>query len=452
MSAEASLVAAVRGRPVELDPAADAAVADRRDRGASRLARRDSWATLTIGALFLAAALPFALAHDSARHPSAAVVAALVVAYAFLYRVEFEFGSGSAVPTQLLLVPMLFLLPLGHVPFAVAAGIMLANIAEHAEGRIHVTRIFVRLSGSWHALGPVLVLAVDGEHEPALDRWPVYVAAFAAQVALDLGAAAVRERLALGLPVKVLLGYISRAWVVDAALAPVGLLTAIVAMEHGAAILLVLPLVGLLQVFARERRARVDHALTLSHAYRGTALLLGDVVEADDAYTGGHSREVVDLVLAVADELDLDARQRRDAEFVALLHDVGKIRIPAQIIDKPGPLTPEERTLIETHTIEGERMLVQVGGVLGEVGRLVRSCHEFYDGTGYPDGLAGDDIPLVARIVCCCDAFSAITADRPYRTARSVEEALAELGRCAGTHFDPLVVEALARTVKRESP
>src|SRR6266516_2951363 len=109
----------------------------------------------------------------------------------------------------------------------------------------------------------------------------------------------------------------------------------------------------------------------------------------------------------------------------------------------------DERALIETHTLEGERMLVQVGGLLGEVGHLVRSCHEHYDGSGYPDGLAGERIPLVARVVCCCDAFSAMTTDRPYRAGRSAAEAVAELQRCSGTQFDPRVVEALADVVMR---
>lgn len=90
--------------------------------------------------------------------------------------------------------------------------------------------------------------------------------------------------------------------------------------------------------------------------------------------------------------------------------------------------------------------LDKVGGALGKVGHLVRSCHERYDGGGYPDGLAGEQIPLVARIVCCCDAYNAITTDRPYRAGRSTEEAMAELRRCAGSHFDPAVVDALARS------
>ena len=180
-------------------------------------------------------------------------------------------------------------------------------------------------------------------------------------------------------------------------------------------------------------------ALELSSAYRGTALLLGDVVEADDSYTGVHSRDVVELCMSVGPLLGLDEDQRRRLEFTALLHDVGKIAIPKEIINKPGRLTDEERAVIETHTIEGESMLERVGGMLGEVGRLVRSCHERYDGLGYPDGLAGEAIPIEARIVCCCDAFNAMTTDRPYRDALSLEEALGELRTHRGTQFDAAV-------------
>ena len=215
---------------------------------------------------------------------------------------------------------------------------------------------------------------------------------------------------------------------------------------------LVLPLAGLLGVLSHERRARVDSVLELSAAYRGSAFLLGDVVEADDAYTGFHSRDVVELCVAVADELSLDGALRRDTELVALLHDVGKIRIPGEIVSKPGPLDDDEWELMKTHTIEGERMLQQVGGLLARVGSVVRSCHERWDGTGYPDGLAGEQIPLVARIVMCCDAFSAMTTSRSYRPALPLEEAVAELRRCAGSHFDPAVVRALLRVVERGTP
>jgi HD-GYP domain-containing protein (c-di-GMP phosphodiesterase class II) len=102
---------------------------------------------------------------------------------------------------------------------------------------------------------------------------------------------------------------------------------------------------------------------------------------------------------------------------------------------------------MKTHTIIGEQLLERIGGLLGEVGTIVRSCHERWDGRGYPDALAGDDIPLVARIVCACDAWSAMTTDRSYRKARSFEEAAAELRASAGTHFDPRVVDALLATL-----
>ena len=444
-AAESAVLPETAAPRADLDPEREQALQETRARRSVRLGTRDFWASFALGATFLATAILLATQLDSARTPHVALVAALVAAYAVLYRVEFEIGSGLAVQTQLAFVPMLFLLPLGFVPLAVAAGIMLGNVVEHLEGKIRLERIFVRLANSWHAIGPVLVLAAAGEAAPALRQWPVYVAALGAQFAFDFGATAARERLALGVGPRLLIRYMSVAWLADCALSPIGLLAAIAAVDEPAAFVLVLPLAALLGSFARERRARVDHALELSHAYRGTALLLGDVVEADDAYTGSHSRDVVSLSIAVAEELGLDARGRRDTEFVALLHDVGKIRIPNEIINKPGPLTPEEREVVETHTVIGEEMLDRVGGVLGNVGHLVRSCHERYDGGGYPDGLAGEQIPLVARIVCCTDAFSAITTDRPYRAGRSAGEALAELRRCAGAQFDPVVVAALER-------
>jgi HD-GYP domain-containing protein (c-di-GMP phosphodiesterase class II) len=103
--------------------------------------------------------------------------------------------------------------------------------------------------------------------------------------------------------------------------------------------------------------------------------------------------------------------------------------------------------MIQTHTIEGERMLHRVGGLLGEIGRIVRSCHENYDGSGYPDGLAGGTIPLIARVVSCCDAYNAMTSDRSYRAALSPEAAVAELRRVRGAQFDPQVVDALIDAV-----
>jgi HD-GYP domain-containing protein (c-di-GMP phosphodiesterase class II) len=139
----------------------------------------------------------------------------------------------------------------------------------------------------------------------------------------------------------------------------------------------------------------------------------------------------------------LDEDQMRRLEFAALLHDVGKIAIPNSIINKRGPLTDDEWAVMKTHTIEGEAMLVGVGGVLGEVGRIVRSCHERFDGLGYPDRIAGEAIPIEARVISCCDAFNAMITDRPYRSAMPLSEALNELRVHRGTQFDPQVVDIL---------
>jgi putative nucleotidyltransferase with HDIG domain len=173
-------------------------------------------------------------------------------------------------------------------------------------------------------------------------------------------------------------------------------------------------------------------------------------VEADDAYTGEHCKGVVVLALDVAQALGLDAHRRRNVEFGALLHDVGKIAVPKEIINKPGKLDPHEWEIIKTHTIEGQRMLERVGGFMREVGEIVRASHERWDGAGYPDRLSGTAIPLEARIVSACDAFNAMTTTRSYRTAMSLPDALAELTRCAGTQFDPQVVDVLVAVAGRE--
>ena len=439
------------GAPVahaDLDPEADGLILASRERLVGRLADRDRSATALIAGAFVAAAVTTALLLDSARSPSALVVLGLAAAYVFALRIEFEIGTGSAIPTQIVLVPMLFLLPVGAVPLVVA-GCLVAGYVLDARDGIHLDRVLLRLVNAWHAMGPALVLGLAGEGAPSWSNLPLYVLALGAQWGFDFGACVTRDWLGLGVSPRSQIKYWKSVLSVDAALAPVGLLVAFAAVSMPWAFVVPLPLLALLGVFAQERRARIDHALELSSAYRGTALLLGDVVEADDAYTGSHSRDVVDLVLDVCDELGVDARGRRDAEFAALLHDVGKIRIPAEIINKPGKLDAEERAIIETHTVIGEQLLQKVGGLLGEVGTIVRSCHERWDGAGYPDGLAGDAIPLVARIVCACDAFSAMTTTRSYRAARPVNEAVEELQRCAGTQFDPRVVDALVAVALR---
>ena len=234
---------------------------------------------------------------------------------------------------------------------------------------------------------------------------------------------------------------------VDAALSVIGLLVAEDLHAHPVVALAPLPLLAVLAMFARERHHRMEGMLELNNAYRGTALVLGDVVEADDGYTGEHCRMVVGLALAVAATLSLDAVQLRDVEFGALLHDVGKVAVPKEIIHKPGTLDDDEWEIVKTHTTEGQKMLNQVGGFMRQVGSIVRSHHERWDGDGYPDGLVGEQIPLAARIVTCCDSWNAMRTDRPYRRALSYETARTELIANAGTQFDPRIVEAFLTAI-----
>ena len=133
------------------------------------------------------------------------------------------------------------------------------------------------------------------------------------------------------------------------------------------------------------------------------------------------------LTVSVAERMGLDEDTRRAAELGALLHDIGKIAVPDEIINKPGPLNDEEWAIMKTHTVEGERMLAQVGGLLADVGVVVRASHERWDGGGYPDGLAGEAIPQAACIVSACDAFNAMTTDRSYRKALPLSVAVGEL-------------------------
>ena len=130
-----------------------------------------------------------------------------------------------------------------------------------------------------------------------------------------------------------------------------------------------------------------------------------------------------------------------------MLHDVGKISVPKEILNKDGELDEHEREIIRRHTIEGEQILKRLGGALARVAPYVRASHERYDGRGYPDGLAGDAIPIQSRIVFACQAFRAMTSDRPHRAAVPTPAALDELRRCAGSDFDPEVVYAIERVV-----
>jgi putative nucleotidyltransferase with HDIG domain len=413
---------------------------------ARRMAPAELRAELWVGGGFLIAAVALAVLAGVPSGVSLWLAALYVLGVAAVGHVRFDIGAGFTVPTQAVFVPMLFALPVALVPLLVALALALGMAPAILTGRAPASRVLTVPGNSWFAWGPAVVLTLA--HDPTPNARPVVlVLALAAQFGCDFAANATRERLRGGISIRELARECRQVYTIDLALAPLGLVVALAAVQNQWAVLLIAPLFGVLRWFSKERRARLEQLVELNDAYRGTALVLGDVVEADDTYTGEHCKDVVRLALDVSRELGLDAGRRRNVEFGALLHDVGKIAVPKEIVNKPGKLDEREWEIIKTHTVEGQRMLERVGGFMGEVGRIVRSHHERWDGGGYPDGLRGQEIPLEARIISCCDAFNAMTTTRSYRKAMPQAVAVEELEKNSGAQFDPEVVAAMVAVV-----
>lgn len=208
-----------------------------------------------------------------------------------------------------------------------------------------------------------------------------------------------------------------------------------------------LPLSAVLAVLIRRERQRSRELSELADAYHGTALVLGKVVRADSDDDGKRQGGLVALCLEVADHLHLSAQQRRNLELGALLHDVGQIAVPKEIIEKPGKLDPAEWSIVRAHTLKGQKLLDSAGELMHRVGQIVRSHHERWDGAGYPDGLAGEQIPIESRIIACCDTWTAMRSPRSYRSALPFDTATAEMRAIAGSQLDPRIVTVLIGVV-----
>jgi HD-GYP domain-containing protein (c-di-GMP phosphodiesterase class II) len=426
---------------------AERLVGEARQRRARKMDQRERLVTGVSACAYLVVAVAIAALVPDERHVAPAVVLGLLVGYALILQVRFEFGGYYASPEQLAFVPLLLIAPLPYVPLLFAAAGVLAAIPDIARNSWHPHRWLDTFSDSWAALGGVIVLAALAPGELDSAHFAIYLAAFGAHFLTDVSWTLLRNRLLDRLPLReVLRGFAGTARV-DAILTPLAFVVSLAAVEQPLYLLAIAPAVWLLHLFSHDRRERYSKTLELHRAYRGTVMLLSDVIESEDTYTAQHSRSVVDLVNAVADELGVPHDDRQELEFAAMLHDVGKIAIPKEILNKPAALTVTEFEVMKTHTIEGQFMLDRVGGLLGRVGEIVRSCHERWDGTGYPDGLEGEEIPYFARIVFCCDAYNAMTSDRVYRDAMPPEAALAELELNSGTQFDPKMVAAVKKVV-----
>uniref|UniRef100_UPI0015866210 HD-GYP domain-containing protein n=1 Tax=Streptomyces sp. TRM64462 TaxID=2741726 RepID=UPI0015866210 len=223
----------------------------------------------------------------------------------------------------------------------------------------------------------------------------------------------------------------------------VGLMTAVLwRSPYGwpAALFVLLPMYISSWVFAQYHRERAAHQATIR--------ALVQAVDLKDTYTRGHSERVGRASVLIGRELGMDGSRLEILRFAGTLHDVGKLGVPTRVLRKDGPLTPEERRVIELHPEYGHEMVRGIG-FLGEARAAILHHHERLDGTGYPYGLRGPEIPEFARVVAVADAFDAMTSTRSYSRARPVATALAELERCAGSQFDPAMVRALARALGR---
>ncbi|MBA2808872.1 HD-GYP domain-containing protein [Streptomyces sp. KM273126] len=352
-------------------------------------------------------------------------------------------GMGTFFPV---LLAGAFLLPPAAAALVAVPGALLARVEQRPRGLRRVWRAARLGLAVWAASRVHWALAGrDAVAQPDFPDALVPVGAAvlvfcAVLTALDGGILALAERV----PVR-------NAWrgLFLRSLAPVavhglaGLMMAVLWRSHYgpvAALLVLLPMHVSCWVFEQYHRERAAHQATIR--------ALVQAVDIKDGYTRGHSERVGQASMMIACELGMDDARVEVLRFAGILHDVGKLGVPTRLLRKNGPLTPEERRVIELHPEYGHEMVRGIG-FLGEARSAILHHHERLDGSGYPYGLTGTQIPECARVVAVADAFDAMTSTRCYRRARPVADALEELERCAGTQFDPEMVEALVRALGR---
>ncbi|MFF4758643.1 HD-GYP domain-containing protein [Streptomyces sp. NPDC001292] len=353
---------------------------------------------------------------------------------------------GFAGPFYPVLLAAAFLLPPPAAALVPLPGVLLARAGQRPEGLRRIWRaaqlalaVWAAARVHWALGGRDAVVGCDFPH--VLVPAGAAVLAFCLMLtALDGGVLALAERV----PAR-------RAWqgLFARSLAPIavhglaGLMMAVLwRSPYGpvAALLVLLPMCVSGWVYAQYHREKSAH--------RATIRALVQAVDIKDGYTRGHSERVGQASMLIARELGMDDERVEVLRFAGILHDVGKLGVPTRLLRKDGPLTPEERRVIELHPEYGHEMVRGIS-FLGEARAAILHHHERLDGGGYPYGLMGSQIPESARVVAVADAFDAMTSTRSYRRARPVAAALAELERCAGTQFDPRMVTALVRALGR---
>ncbi|WP_435612371.1 HD domain-containing phosphohydrolase [Streptomyces sp. bgisy159] len=345
-----------------------------------------------------------------------------------------------------LLLAGAFLLPPPAAALVPLPGALLCRVDQRPAGPRRVWRaaqsalaVWAAAAAHWSLGGRDAVVTPDFPY--ALVPAAVAVLAYCAVLtALDGGILVLAERVP---PRRAWRGLFSRCLAPLAVHGLAGLMMAVLwRSPYGpvAALLVLFPMGVAWWVFAQYHRERAAH--------RATIRALVQAVDIKDGYTRGHSERVGQASMMIARELGMDARRTEVLRFAGILHDVGKLGVPTRLLRKDGPLTPEERRVIELHPEYGHEITRGIH-FLGEARAAILHHHERLDGRGYPYGLVGRQIPECARVVAVADAFDAMTSTRSYSRARPVAAALAELRRCAGAQFDPRMVTALGRALDR---
>lgn len=445
-------------------------IAGWRERLAKPMGDRESVVVGLLGTAYVAGALAAALLLPHAGIADPLLVGVLLVLFLGVLRVHLEVGSGYVSPAQLVFVPLLFVLPLWLMPLMLPAAFALEELPDIVRGRAHVHRWLNWLADSWFVLGPVSVLGVFAPGPPGLSQAPIYLAALVAQTGLGLGTVVLRAWLVSEVSTRDALRSAGLGYQFNVLLSLPGFAVIYAAIAHGVLWLALLaPLLAVCVVFARAHKQRWDEIVAVHN--RSWERFLEDCrrlerVQASSHLTA-HWRCAAELALATAAQLTLPLAERAAVAHAARLAATAFLPPPAG--DSDGALTDTEREQLRNRTVVAERRL-QLAAVLIE-GRLfgaggavasldahalreqaaiVRASAERFDGRGFPDGLGGSEIPLAARIIAPCVAYSAMTSGRHHRAAMSRETALEELRRGAGSQFDPAVIDALVATLTSE--
>lgn len=358
--------------------------------------------------------------------------------------VDFKLGAGRQAKSSLAFLPFISATLLFEPLLTVFVVVLVIGVSQFLFRRNDITRAVFNVSQAClSAYAGAYGYALAGG-DPTQDHinFAAFIllsgAFFTTNLALNTIALSLIREASIVETAKQVLGYRGANLWFDLLASPIALVPAALYPDYNVAGLLVILLPLLLIRYSYMSKVKIEEA------NKDLLKVLVKAIETRDPYTSGHSMRVATLARAIAEDMGFSPRQVERVETAALLHDIGKIdSIYEVVIRKPYDLTSTERELIRTHATKGADLLESLSSVDSTIIRAVRHHHERFDGTGYPSGLSGEDIPIESRIIMLCDSIDAMLSDRPYRKALTIEQTRHELVRCCGTQFDPSIVAVI---------